>query len=162
MLGWSLEKKGKPHKMYTKKAHIIPLLGALCTSCLTPPVAEKRPTYSLEKTWKHEISEPTSPAECAFTKDTWWQIYQDPTLNELIEKGLESSPTMERAFARFDEASWFTQQVGAEQFPQLSLNGYGDRRRLPKSLRTATQVPTGKFTTPTLPNATPTSPHPIL
>ena len=40
----------------------------------------------------------------------WWKRYQDPTLDQLIELGLASSPTLATAHARYDSAL----QVGIE------------------------------------------------
>src|SRR5216684_3069348 len=34
----------------------------------------------------------------------WWKVYRDPTLDQLIELGLASSPTLATAHARYDSA----------------------------------------------------------
>src|SRR3979411_1828065 len=44
----------------------------------------------------------------------WWKRYQDPTLDQLIELGLASSPTLGQARARYDSARQSVDIEGAE------------------------------------------------
>jgi multidrug efflux system outer membrane protein len=113
-------------------------------------VDEKMPTYDLENSWHTPVSVPFASEQCA-SHENWWEVFRDKDLNALIEEGLEKSPTIDKAFARFEEALYFTKVTGADQYPQLSLNGYGDRRRIPQSLQSAGSVPTGNLITPTTP-----------
>jgi len=60
----------------------------------------------------------------------WWQRYQDPSLDELISLGLNSSPTLATAHARFDTARQSVRVAGAAQGVQVTAVGDIDRQRL--------------------------------
>lgn len=128
-----------------------------CTGCFCPPVDEKVPSYQLQDSWKTSSPPSTTSKEPLSAPDKWWEVFQDPTLNALVEEGLEKSPTIDQAVGRFEQASFFATAAGADQFPQLSINAYGDRRRIPKDLRSSASVPTGNMITPT---TTPSFPVP--
>ena len=60
----------------------------------------------------------------------WWKRYQDPTLDQLIELGLASSPTLATAHARYDSARQSVRIAGAESGVRVDANGDADRQRL--------------------------------
>src|SRR6266478_10203371 len=60
----------------------------------------------------------------------WWKRYQDPTLDELIESGLASSPTLATAHARYDSARQSVRIAGAESGVRVDANADADRQRL--------------------------------
>lgn len=128
--------------------------SALFTGCLCPPVDEKPPEYSLAETWKTNVPSPTVSTEA--TPDNWWEAFQDQKLNDLVREGLANSPTIQQALARFEQAASLAKVASSNQFPQLALNGFGDRRRIPQDLQSAASVPTGNFITPTTPAPLPT------
>ena len=103
----------------------------------------------MKESWRTEVPSPT--ALQAGTPDTWWKVFSDPCLDAIVAEGLENSPTVAQAFARFEEALYQTTITGANQYPQLSLNGYGDRRRIPKDLQGSANVASGNVITPTTP-----------
>src|SRR5208282_3720292 len=44
----------------------------------------------------------------------WWQRYQDPTLNSLVEEALATAPSLATARARFDAARESVREAGAQ------------------------------------------------
>ncbi len=62
--------------------------------------------------------------------DKWWTLYQDPTLNGLIDKALQNNTDIKRAVARIEETDGFAREVGAALFPQIDLDGSATRSRL--------------------------------
>jgi multidrug efflux system outer membrane protein len=60
----------------------------------------------------------------------WWKRYQDPTLDRLIELGLESSPTLATAHARYDSARQSVRVAGAESGVRVDANADAERQRL--------------------------------
>ena len=108
----------------------------------------------MKETWRTEVPEAT--VSLTGTPDTWWEVFSDPALSAIVAEGLDNSPTVAQALARFEEALYQTTITGANQYPQLSLNGYGDRRRIPKDLQTSASVPTGNILTPATSAAVPT------
>jgi len=118
------------------------LLTLLITSgCLRPPVSETPPTFSLDPSWEHS----STPSVQTASQRDWWEVFEDNQLNAIIKEGLSESPTIKQYLARFDQTLYYAKMTGADRFPELSFNGYGSRRRIPKDLRTSTQVPTGEF-----------------
>ena len=53
----------------------------------------------------------------------WWQGFNDPQLNALVDEGLAHSPDLLTAKARLDKAQAFDDQVHAALKPTLTLNG---------------------------------------
>lgn len=60
----------------------------------------------------------------------WWRSYQDPTLDQLIDLGLASAPTLQTAHARFDAARESVRLAGAASGAQVGLASDLNRQRL--------------------------------
>jgi outer membrane protein, multidrug efflux system len=60
----------------------------------------------------------------------WWKHYQDPTLDELIELGLGSSPTLATARARYDSARQSVRIAGAAAGARVDASADMERQRL--------------------------------
>ena len=60
----------------------------------------------------------------------WWQRYQDPTLDRLIEMALDSSPTLATAHARYDAARQSVRIAGAAAGARVEASADVDRQRL--------------------------------
>ena len=60
----------------------------------------------------------------------WWQRYQDPSLNALIEQALAVAPTLATAHARFDAARESVRVAAAASGVQLGLDADAERQRL--------------------------------
>lgn len=61
---------------------------------------------------------------------TWWMLYQDQILNDLISKALLNNTDVKLAVARIEEADAVMQEVGAALYPQVDLNVNGSRSRV--------------------------------
>lgn len=59
--------------------------------------------------------------------ERWWEQYGDAQLTSLIERGLQHSPSLAEATARFQKASAAAQAAGADQYPQLSADAETNR-----------------------------------
>ena len=55
-------------------------------------------------------------------KMSWWKIYGDKQLNELISEALSDSPNIISAMARLKEADAYTQVTKSLNLPQISAN----------------------------------------
>ena len=141
-----------------KKTAVIPLSLLIVSSCC-PPVKEKPPVYDLVEEWKAEAPMPTVAKSAP---ENWWEVFQDETLNELVEEGLASSPTFQAALTRLEEAIWLADSAWADQFPTLSAQASAVRRRIPKDFRTKGKVPTGKHSTPDPEKPDPHDPFPFI
>ena len=64
---------------------------------------------------------------------TWWTLYQDPILNDLITKALQNNTDIKLAVARIEEADAVMREVGAALFPEIDLGADGTRSRITES-----------------------------
>lgn len=60
----------------------------------------------------------------------WWTLYQDPVLNELVDKALASNKDIRLAVAKIEESDAVLREVGAFLFPQVNLDAAGRRARV--------------------------------
>lgn len=61
---------------------------------------------------------------------TWWELYQDPVLNDLVAKARLNNTDIKLAVARVEEADAFMREVGAALFPQIDLDSSASRSRV--------------------------------
>jgi multidrug efflux system outer membrane protein len=61
--------------------------------------------------------------------NTWWTLYQDQVLNDLVVKALQNNTDIKLAVARIEEADAVLREVGASLFPQVDLNSAASRTR---------------------------------
>jgi multidrug efflux system outer membrane protein len=71
---------------------------------------------------QEQISAPVS--------STWWELYQDPVLNDLVAKALENNTDIKLAIARVEEADAYLQEVGAALFPTIDFKSNATRSRI--------------------------------
>ena len=63
---------------------------------------------------------------------TWWELYQDPVLDDLMAKALENNTDIKLAIARVEEADAYLQEVGAALFPTIDFKSNATRSRISK------------------------------
>ena len=63
---------------------------------------------------------------------TWWELYQDQVLNDLVSKTLENNSDIKIAIARVEEADAYLQEVGAALLPTIDLKSNATRSRISK------------------------------
>lgn len=61
-------------------------------------------------------------APAAWPGDGWWRAYGDPQLDQLMAEGLQASPDVAAAGARFRKAAGMAQQAGAALLPSVDLD----------------------------------------
>jgi multidrug efflux system outer membrane protein len=104
---------------------VFALAAALCTACAGLPPKPKPPVLMQAA----PLSEPPG-AGGDWPAAEWWKQYRDPTLDQLVELALESSPTLAAARARFDTARQSVRIASAESGARLEANGDFSRQRL--------------------------------
>ncbi|HSC24264.1 MAG TPA: efflux transporter outer membrane subunit [Casimicrobiaceae bacterium] len=72
---------------------------------------------------------PASSALTAVPVD-WWRLYQDPTLDELVARGLSQGTDVRLAVARVEEAAALVREANATLFPEVDLSGNASRAGL--------------------------------
>ncbi|OGV76656.1 MAG: RND transporter [Methylotenera sp. RIFCSPLOWO2_02_FULL_45_14] len=62
--------------------------------------------------------------------NNWWTLYQDQTLNDLMEKALQNNKDIKLAVARIEEADAVMREIGAFLLPQIDLDAGAKRSRV--------------------------------
>lgn len=87
-----------------------------------------RPEVALPN--KYAESETLQPELQQQIASNWWTLYQDPTLNTLIEHALQQNKDIQLAVARIEEADAAMREVGAFLLPQINLEGSARKTRV--------------------------------
>ncbi|WP_251827576.1 TolC family protein [Methylovulum psychrotolerans] len=77
--------------------------------------------------WHHK---PTDPIEATRTDlKSWWQVFQDPLLNELIMKAVNANHDLKIAKARVREAETIVTIAESALYPSIDLFSSGGREK---------------------------------
>ncbi len=107
--------------------------SALISGCSMSPDYQ-RPAVELPQTWQ------AAPAQGQnMPADRWWTLYQDNTLNLLVEEALIYNQDLALATARLDEARALARIADAQLVPAVDAAFQRDRTR--RSDSTATRFP---------------------
>ena len=107
--------------------------SALVSGCSMSPDYQ-RPTVELPQAWQ------AAPAQGQnMPADRWWTLYQDGTLNRLVEEALIYNQDLALATARLDEARALARVADAQLVPAVDAAFQRDRTR--RSDSTATRFP---------------------
>ncbi|MGE0046595.1 MAG: efflux transporter outer membrane subunit [Hyphomonadaceae bacterium] len=104
-----------------KPASRRPLLACsvfALAACATPPDLGARPDLAAPQSFE-TIRSFAAPV-AVWPSGRWWESYNDPQLNALIEEALADSPTLDVAAARLRRARADAQQAGASRYPSIS------------------------------------------
>jgi outer membrane protein, multidrug efflux system len=99
-------------------AALLPLLAACATGAKIP-----KPNVALPVAYQ---SQPT-PAPAAVAIDKWWNLYNDPQLQSLVEEALHNAPDARSAMARLEQAKAVRSSALASFWPQGQAQGQFDR-----------------------------------
>ena len=89
------------------------------------PTAETPPAYRESEGWK------TAQPRDQELRGKWWEIYNDPLLNELVEQVSVSNQSLAQAAAQFRQARALVQSARAGYMPNLSAGASVARSRSP-------------------------------
>lgn len=92
-----------------------------CASNATMPKADARLPAAYEA--------PKPPAAASQVLDKWWESYNDPQLNELVEQALASSFDQRDALARLAQAAAVKREIYAQALPSGNLSASAGRSR---------------------------------
>src|SRR6476619_4687270 len=79
-----------------------------------------RPTVPVPTGWKEPV-----PLDTSLANLQWWDLFQDPQLQELIRISLEENKDLKIAYERIEEARAFYGFQKADLYPHVDLNGSG-------------------------------------
>lgn len=105
------------------------LLTAILPGCMLMGPDYQRPVFSLPAIFSSDDVAAADQAPLT-AESPWWELYQDPVLNDLVTQALENNTDIKIAVARIEEADAFLREVGAALFPQVDLDAAGSRSRI--------------------------------
>ena len=94
-------------------------------SCALVGPDYKRPEVNLPNTYHQEVNK----ENIATDLNHWWKLYQDPYLDDLMDKALNKNVDINAAIARLEEADAYLKQVGAALIPSIDLTSQGNRTK---------------------------------
>jgi NodT family efflux transporter outer membrane factor (OMF) lipoprotein len=118
------------------------VLVTLCGCAVGPryarPPAPAPPEFKeTPPNWK--VSQPSNQV----LRGNWWEIYQDPQLNELEEKVQVSNQTLKAAQAQFEQARALLRYYRADLYPTVSAGASATRERFSTHRPLATSTVSG-------------------
>ena len=117
----------------------------LLSGCTVGP-DYRRPDMALPSSYPE--SEQTQAGQGTVSAE-WWKLYNDATLDGLIDATLKNNVDMRKAIARIDETEAVFAEANTGLFPEVDLNASSTKAR--SSTLTAQQLPPG---TPALTKST--------
>ncbi|NHA13625.1 efflux transporter outer membrane subunit [Thioalkalivibrio sp. XN279] len=112
--------------MCKRRLLLLPLALILGACAVGPDY--QRPELELPQAWPDALA---VPASTAAEIQAWWRRFDDPVLDELIERALEDNLELHLGFARVQEARARVGLARAEQFPTVALQAEASRQRQP-------------------------------
>lgn len=109
--------------MRTLSFSITTLLSLTLAACTVGP-DYKRPEVSLSSSY---VNSQTIVADTL--SDTWWQTFNDPMLDRVIERVLSKNLDLAQAQALLEQARAAAQRAGTELFPELGAAASDERVR---------------------------------
>jgi outer membrane protein, multidrug efflux system len=94
-------------------------IAGLLAGCAVGP-NYKRPTVNVPTDYRDSMAAETAAAS-SFGNENWWQVYQDPVLEQLIHTALQQNYDVRIAATRVLEAQAQVGITRANQFPSASL-----------------------------------------
>ncbi len=104
------------------------LAASLLSACSLAPAYKPPATEQVASSKEAGDWMPARPAD-AGSRGLWWEIFEDPTLNELETRLNATNPDLQAAVARFEQARAIARQEISNEFPTLGLGASAARSR---------------------------------
>ena len=101
-------------------------MAVVLAGCMTVGPDYKRPQTDVPEQWPGATS--TEPVNA-----TWWQTYNDPVLDKLVDESLLQNLDLRQAIARVAEARAGLGIARADQYPGVTANAAASRNRASQS-----------------------------
>ena len=86
-----------------------------------------RPTSTLPE--QHKEATATAQAVAPVNAE-WWMLFNDATLNQLVQQTLAANQDLQAAIARLEASEAAAREAGAELYPSIGLAANGSRNRI--------------------------------
>jgi len=102
----------------------------LAVAVLVQSCASYKPAQEPAKLSEAPLAGTELPSGGQWPTASWWERYQDPTLNQLVTTALTDSPTLAAAHARFDSARESVRVAAAASGAHVDASASATRQRL--------------------------------
>jgi len=121
-------------RLSRNRAGAAAMLALFVLSACTAGPPYKRPDIATPAGFKEVANADGSAWKTAQPADRlprgpWWELFQDPDLNELASQVENSNQSLKDYFARYAQAAALIRQARASYFPTFNLNGGTTRSR---------------------------------
>jgi len=113
----------------TWAARLLATAAALAVAGCAVGPDYHRPDNRLPDQYDSAAAAATEAASPAVVQAEWWKLYNDPTLNVLVDAAIANNPNIRLAIARVDEARAALRETNALFFPEVDYSGIGARAR---------------------------------
>ena len=113
------------------RACIAVILGLLLAGCLVGP-NYKRPQVEAPGVYRGDSQSALAPSSEPLGEEKWWEVFQDPVLQQLIRTALEQNFDLRIAASRVLQAQAQLGITRANQFPTVSAGAQALSERNPK------------------------------
>jgi outer membrane protein, multidrug efflux system len=103
-------------------------IAALLAGCAVGP-DYRRPSADVPPSWQPEAPWHEAAPEDAALKGNWWELFQDPQLNPLVEQALGGNQNLRVASARLEQARDQLTITRSALFPQIELSSSASRSK---------------------------------
>jgi multidrug efflux system outer membrane protein len=94
-------------------------------SCMLVGPDYKRPDIAIPSSYHQEAQQ----NNIANNLNMWWKLYEDPMLNELMDKTLNKNTDINAAIARVEESDAYLKEIGAALLPEVDLTSQASRTK---------------------------------
>lgn len=118
-----LDRLRKRHPFPTR-ALFLAILATQVSSCAVFAPQERSTLHT-------DVQETFSlyPETTLDQENRWWEHFQSPELNRLVEEALANSPTLQQSWARLMQAEAIAARIGAAGYPTVDYEASASNRR---------------------------------
>src|SRR5882724_6636833 len=116
----------KPRKAPWRLGAAIAVAIGIAAGCAVGPDYHK-PQAEVPPAWKTDAPWHEALPNDGALKGDWWRLFQDDTLNPLVERALTGNQDLRVAAARLDQARGQVTVVRSELYPSVNLSGTAAR-----------------------------------
>lgn len=122
---------------------------ALLSSCAVGPDYQRPDVNAPDQFRSAERAEAITPATAPVARadDPWWEGFNDPVLNELVEAGLQNNRDLQSSIARVSKARGQLIKTRGQFFPQIDYYGATERGKFMGLDQTVVTSTPGSLTT---------------
>ena len=109
--------------MSMNKLYLTGILLLFLTGCMTVGPDYQRPEVETPEIWRFEAAEARELSDVS-----WWERFQDPVLNDLVERALQGNRDLRIATARVEEFFGRYFATRGDQYPFANVGGSAYRQ----------------------------------